>query len=396
MKFRFKNTLRILAKDTNYTNAIDGIFSILDQAHFYAFQLKDTATQQTKPLFYAQDSAILRFFEDSKLFLSGFAGKEAMDKFNTDAYEFLEIVMNNESLSTFFWDFRQFTIQILSNPALLDESDFNWKWNDLYERGRALLNDPIINNKWNQVWFDLRLALENIKNDTLQMKLAEDASKLAKDLFLDTNGKPSLVVMSTGLNNFRKLVLPIVKKHLENVSVSGLCGSNQTYDWKIEGLLLNAKEIIPDNIEMKVWGKSVISLAEKPNQSITYLTMWIRDMHLEAKDLKFYFNRKVIPKLEERGICDVNIKGKNELKITWKIEGEQDLPWKLCVEQVRCSLPSLDIYIKESTHTWLMKFFTTLFSGSIKRSIEDVVEKNVREGLATINEKMNDTLKGVM
>jgi len=181
--------------------------------------------------------------------------------------------------------------------------------------------------------------------------------------------------------------------------------TNDKYDWKIEGLNLNIQEIIPENIEMKVWGRATVGIKEDATSKVvTYLTMWIRNMNLEVKDLKFWFNRKVTPKLEERGIADVNIKGKNELKVTWKIEGEAtDTAWIFALEQVSCNLDTLDITIKESTHTWLMKLITSLFSGSIKRSIEDSIEKGIREamgdlqsGMESLTDRMTDTLKGVL
>jgi len=250
-------------------------------------------------------------------------------------------------------------------------------------------------HQWTQIWLNLRVCLENIKNDTLQQKLADDASKLAKDLFLDTSGNASLIVLAHGLTNVKNLLVPIFEKNLKHVPVPGMSGSNDKYDWNIDGLYLNGKEIIPDNIETRVWGKASVSLTDQPSKSVTYLTMWIKHMQLEAKELKFYFNRKVMPKIEEKGVCDVNITGNNELKITWKIEGEQDQPWNFSVEQVRCNLDHLDITIKESTHTWLMKFVTTVFSGTIRRSIEDAVEANLKEGLTNINDKMSTTIKGI-
>jgi hypothetical protein len=159
-------------------------------------------------------------------------------------------------------------------------------------------------------------------------------------------------------------VIPILKKNLESVNVGPISGSNDTYDWVIENLLLNVKDILPDHIEMKMWGRADISLTDSPSKALTYLTMWMyvqlyitlynftsRNVEVEAKELKFWFNRKSIPKLNERGIADVSLKGKNVLKITWKVDGSQDTKWTFGLAQVRCDLDKLDITIKESTHT---------------------------------------------
>jgi len=312
-----------------------------------------------------------------------------------DNKEFVQLVQSDSSLSSWFWDLRNYTIDVLRTPDLLENQDYINQWNSLIERGRIKLQDPKFNNQWNTIWKDVLVILDNVKNDTLQQKLTEDASKLAHDLFLDTSGKPSLNVLGSGLNNVRTLVIPVLKKNLENVSVGPLSGSNETYDWVIENLLLNVKDILPDHIEMKMWGKADISLTDAPSKAVTYLTMWIRNVELEAKDIKFWFQRKSIPKLNERGVADVSLKGKNELKITWKVDGSQDDKWVFGLAQVKCTLDNLDITIKESTHTFLMKLVTSLFSGTIRRSWEDKIEKAVVESMHTMNDQLNDAIKGV-
>jgi len=392
--------LKSLANNPDYRSAIDGMISLIDQLQFYMTQLgeetcQEICTEKKIYTFLAQDSAIYKFFNDFKTFFSGFTGQQSLENFNNDVYEFFQMVSKDDRFSNFFWNFREFLIEVLSNPQLLDNPVFTEKWNNTYEHATSLLNDPNYNKQWNKIWIDLRICIDNIKNDPLQQKLASDASKLAADFFLNTAGKPTLNILGSSLNKLRNLLLPLLKKYLENMKVPLLNGTNETYDWSIEGLIVNGQEILPENIELKVWGRALVPLNSTSTTSLTYLTIWIRNIKFESQDLKFWFNRKVLPKIEEKGICDVNIKGLNELKITWKIEGEQDQPWEFAIEQIKCNLGSSEITIKESTHTWLMKFITTLFAGSIRDSIDETIEKNVKEAMMSMSDKMNDTLKGI-
>jgi len=363
--------------------------------------------EKTQQLWYSEDSALFKLNKDLKLFVSNFTGVEPLDILSEDFTKFWQLAMNDERMSTFFWDFRTFLIDSINNPDTLDSDDVKAKWNDLFDRSRTLLNDPKYNELWNRIWVGIQICLENIKNDPLQLKLTNDAKKLVKDLFLDTTGTPSLPVIATSIVKVKNLLMPIIQKNLENVPVPGMSGTNEKYDWKIDGLLLNIKEVLPENIEVKLWGRALVGLKEDvASQAVTYLTVWIRDFHFDCKSLKFWFNRKVTPKLEERGLADFVLKGKNVLKITWKIQGtETDKTWQYGIEQVSCDLDDLDITIKESTHTWLMKMITSLFSGSIKRSIEDSVEKGITEGMGnfgktmyegveTLGDRLTDTLRG--
>jgi len=410
VKFRFNQILKTISNDPNYRAAIDGIFTLLDQLNFYMVQLKEQGEplkEQAKKLWYSEDSALGKLAKDLKLFVSNFTGTEPLDILSEDFTNFYQLVMKDEKLSSFFWDLRKYILDAINNPDILDTDDIKAKWTDLFDRSKALLNDPKYNNLWNRIWVSLQICLENIKNDPIQLKLTSDAKRLVQDLFLDTSGNPSLPVIASGVVKVKNLLMPIIKKNLENVPVPGMSGTSEKYDWKIDGLLLNIKEILPENIEVKVWGKALVGLKEDVGSTaITYLTVWIRDFHFDAKNLKFWFNRKVTPKLEERGIADCILKGKNILKITWKIQGtEMDKSWQYGIEQVSCDLDDLDITIKESTHTWLMKMVTSLFSGSIKRSIEDSVEKGIGEGMGnfgktmyegveSLQDRLTDTLRG--
>lgn len=398
LNYRFKQLFHKISSDQNFKAAVDGLLSLLDQISYWGNQLQEQAkqaAQEGKELAKSKDSHLSKMFCDMKSFIAGFTGEENLDTLYNDVTTFMQSVQSDSSLSSWFWDMRQYVIDVLSNPQLLENQEYTNQWNSLLERGKLKLQDTKFNNQWNAIWKDLLVILDNVKNDTLQQKLTDDASKLAHDLFLDTNGKPSLNIMGSGLNNIRNLIIPILKKNLENVPVGPISGSNETYDWVIENLLLNVKDILPDHIEMKMWGRADISLTDSPSKALTYLTMWIRNVELEAKDVKFWFHRKSIPKLNERGLADVSLKGKNELKITWKIDGSQDTNWIFGVGQVRCNLDNLDITIKESTHTFLMKMVTSLFSGTIKRNWEDKIEHVVVESLGTVNDKLNDAIKGI-
>jgi len=388
--------LRKISSDTNFKASVDGLFSVMDQIAFYGSQFQDQAKEvakEGKEKIECKDSHLNTMYCDLKTFISGFTGEQALDDLHKDSKTFIQSTINDNRLSNWFWDLRQYSIEVLRVPDLLENQEYVKQWESLLERGRTLLNDPKFNDQWNSVWKDSQVILDNVKNDTLQQKLTEDASRLAHDLFLDTSGKPSLNVLGSGLQNVRNLVIPILKKNLEKVSVGPIAGSNETYDWVIENLILNVKDILPDHIDIKLWGKADISLTEAPSKSLTYMTMWIRNVQLEAKDIKFWFHRKSIPKLNERGVADVSLTGKNELKITWKIDGTQETKWNFAIEQAKCTLDDLDITIKESTHTFLMKMITSLFSGTIKRSWEDRIEKTVRESLHTVNDQLNDAIK---
>jgi len=388
---RLRQLVQRLNGDPNFTSAVNGIFQLFDQIQYWAVQLKEQAMQTTQTI---ETSALWRMWIDGKSFVANFTGQQILNKSYDDVWNFYQLVMNDERLRTFFWEFREFFLTVLREPALLDTDDFKQKWNNLYTYSYEWMNDQRYQKLVNTIYNDFNIIIERLRSDTVSQQLSEDVTRLAKDVFLDESGNPSLQIMTQGLDNLRSLVAPILRKYLENVPIPPFSGSDETYDWQIDQMFINGSTIIPDNFELKVWGDANVSLTEKPSSAATYITMWIRDIGLVAKDIKFHFKRKSFPKLEESGVADVSISDKGtKLKIVWKVIGQQNQPWKFSIYQVACSLSNLDITIKQSSHTWLMKFLTTLFSGTIRRNIEDKIESSVIEGLATVNDRLNETVQ---
>jgi len=399
IQYRFKNLINNLNSDPNFRKAIDGFFGLMDQIQYYATQLKEQTKgqlQEKAQQFNFRDSALMQVFNDTKIFIAGFTGEDSLNRLVDDSWNLMNLILNDEQLRVFFWEFRQYVSEVLYNPALLEEPTYKTRWDNLVTRAKQHTTNQQFRDLFYANWADLETCMDNIKHDTLTQRLANDAARVAKDLFLDTSGKPSFTVMAQGLVNLRDLLLPVIRKNLENVYIPGFTGSNEKYDWNIDGMYLNAAQLLPDNIEVKTWGRAQISLTDKPSEVLDYMTMWIRNIGIEAKNLKFHFVRKSTPKLDERGIAYIFVSGRNEIKVTWRVQAKEGQPWVFSIEQVHVDLGDLDVTIKESTHKFMMKMVTSLFAGTIQRSIEDALEKNIRESLGMVNHKMSEAVAGMI
>jgi len=366
------------------------MFTLFDQVQFFAYRLKNEAAAQAETI---QTPSLNAMWSDATQFLINFVGEEVVNMMITDFNELYDTISSDTLLMNYMTELRDFLVDALKKPDLINTDQMNQRWDDLYLRGQEYLNDPQYTEKFKKLSLDIRVLIDSFRTDIASNQLAADASKLAKDLFLDESGKPSLNIMASGLSNLRSLVTPILKKNLENVPLPGISGEDETYKWDIQSLVLNMSDLVPDNIEMRVWGAANVSLASQDAVAATYITMWIKNVGVDVKDMKFQFQRKVFPKIEDKGIADVSITGKNQLKIVWKIAGKQDENWMFSIQQVSCSIPKLNITVKESEHSFLMKMLTTLFSGSIRHSMEHSIEDNIKESLGTINDQLNNVIK---
>jgi len=235
--------------------------------------------------------------------------------------------------------------------------------------------------------------LDNIKNDETRKKLSHDTRVLAHDLFLDSTGNPSLAVTQTGLNNARSLLAPVLRKNLEVLNFPLLSGSSKEYDWEIRDLTLNGADIIPDQVEVRLWSDAQVRFTEGTSKAVTYLTVWIRDVGITASDVKFHFKRKVFPSLDTFGRANIKIYGNNQMRITWKVFFETDKPLDMKLYSLRCYIDHFKIDFIESNHTILDKMIIGLWHSSIKRRLEESVENSVRDALFKLNIQLSESLK---
>ncbi len=81
-----------------------------------------------------------------------------------------------------------------------------------------------------------------------------------------------------------------------------------------------------------------------------------RDISIHAKGFKYFFKRSSFPAVEDEGIADLDVYGKNsQIKITWKIttRGATDTtPGSVLFEMadVHCSIDHLSLSIREARH----------------------------------------------
>jgi len=131
---RLRQLIQRLNTDPTFRSAVNGLFQLFDHIQFWGQQLKEQ-TQQTGATvqqFTQQNSALWKMWLDAKTFVSAFTGEQPLNKLYTDVYSFNTLVLNDSRLTTFFWDFRNFLIDVIQNPTLMDNNEYIQKWNNLY------------------------------------------------------------------------------------------------------------------------------------------------------------------------------------------------------------------------------------------------------------------------
>jgi hypothetical protein len=195
VKERLRNLINRINADPNYQSAVNGVFQFFDQVQYWAQHFKEQAQDKIGGI--QQSSAVWRMWNDGKSFIANFTGNDVLNKFITDINNFYTLVLNDTRLRQFFWDFRDFVMNIIQNPQLLDTDEYNKKWNDLYVYSYEWMNDPRYKDLLNTIYFDMNSISNAFQTDTTTQQLGEELTRLARDVVLDESGKPSLQIMTT-------------------------------------------------------------------------------------------------------------------------------------------------------------------------------------------------------
>jgi hypothetical protein len=200
VRTEFNAIITKISRDANFSNAVNGLFYLMDQIQFFAHRLKSEAEAQVETI---QTPSLNAMWVDAKEFLINFVGEEVISMLVSDWNELYKSISTDTLLMNYFSELRDFLVDVLKKPDLINSEEMNQKWDDLYLRGQEYLNDEQYVEKFKKLNLDIRVLIDSFKTDVASNQLAADASKLARDLFLDESGKPSLNIMSTGLNNLR-------------------------------------------------------------------------------------------------------------------------------------------------------------------------------------------------
>jgi len=103
----------------------------------------------------------------------------------------------------------------------------------------------------------------------------------------------------------------------------------------------------------------------------------MRDFNALIRDINFKYERKKIPQISDFGIADVDILGL-DIELKWKMEMKGST-LNFYVDHVKCLIDTLNTNIKEGNHKTLGNIYVTLFSGGMKRSLEETVEETLRK-----------------
>jgi len=240
--------------------------------------------------------------------------------------------------------------------------------------------------------------LNSIKKDSTLNEFQASVQQFAKDFGLSgPSGKPDLLKMTTGIDQLRLLIVPVLRKMLENIPLARIEIYNPSYEMALDDIYLNGTDVLPEHFQMQFDNKLDADLRLQGNPTTNKTRLWIEVSGIKPqfKHFSFAYRRKTFPALEDRGTANLFFKGKGmKVVASWEVDSESGKQPNAFIRNCKCTIDSVDIQILEAEkHSFFDKMAATMMQSTVKRKLSAAIEELLWANMGPINDQINQFFK---
>lgn len=337
-------------------------------------------------------------FKAAKRILKRFSGPQEYRKLKSNFWDIWEDFMRDDFIVSFFKDLNTFAEKSFTDAKWLETESFHEEAVDLISRGRTLSSKKQYLDRLILLGLQINDLLNSIKKDETLVDFQTSVNQLAKDFgIIGPQGQPDLIKMTTGIDQLKMLLIPLIKKLLEDIPLAKMEFYSQELDMVIEDLFVNGGDILPEFVRMNFDNRLEADFRLKGNESANRTRLWVevRGIKPSFKHFKFWYQRKTFPKLEDTGMANLIFKGYGiRLVMIWELSAESGKETILKLKNCKCTIDSIDIEVLEAKkHSLLDKIGASILEGRLKRRISSAIENFLYANMEAANTQINTFFK---
>jgi len=389
---KFRTLLGRLGSQPQYYTAMDHLFHLFDQISEKADRAKSDPNVPSPSELPTQRYDQL--WQESKEIMEQFSGVGTFDELERRIWTLVHLMKADPEARQFLQTLRQYMLEVTRNPQLLQ--------NDAeIRRGRMLMDEAqyLFRGKYrpqfNDIFEQTRMILLNIQNDTARQDFSAKLHKLGADFAFDDQGRPDLFVIQESLSQMRTILIPFLTRQLAHLPIPKIEGANPKYDFSIDGMILHVADLLPQFVNIQTKTDTRMNVQRLATQKNSTKIMEVDQIRAVFKDIRFFYRRKRVPRIEDHGIADVDLSQGTgvSVKIVWKLKSRMNQPYLLRLLKVKCSIDRLAITVRNAKHNIIDKLATKLFAGTIKKQVANAIVNNIINTLTPLSVKLNDLFK---
>jgi hypothetical protein len=387
---RFMDVMRTVARRERSRRVFTGLFDVFD---FLAMQVQgqpETTKENVKSTVKSttwditHDEHVYNTLKLAQEIFEEFTGNASLDPFLHKMRRILRTLRKDPESRDYFFQLRKFILDILKNPALLDDERKVEEGRLLVRRGSSLSNRKL-NRHINGAASDVRQLVNNAKNDPHINNLRRDMKRLIRDVMLDRDG--NVTFKPEALDQLRLIIVSTLVQRLK-VPLPTINYSDAKMDYTLSNAMLTIEDIVPSNVYVKEKGRLGVDLTDvrspttdRANNTIKFVIKGV-NLHMPACNL--WFRKKTFPKIEDEGVASIDIGGRG-VDLVVVIETFFKSADFFHVKRVWCDVHNLRLHLSDTRHDFLYNTFLKLWSRQLKRNMQNSVERRISSNLEQLN-----------
>jgi hypothetical protein len=389
LSYRFITLLRRL--NNNNPEFAQACRNFLDAIEDIKNEVKQAKNKSSSSQFVTED--VKKAKEEAKKIVESFSGRK-LDKLLDSINQFAQRLNDDQELDQWMRDIRKVIEDCLTNPQTVDGEDFYKRVDELVDRGNCILQGKY-KSDYQYILDEIKSIFESIKNDPDVKKLQGSIERFLKN-FTTTDEQGNRKFNNDLLGQMRKFIVPLLLKQLERVPIPNFEGSNEDMDFRLENVVLNAAEILPDHVHIFMSSDIDLNIKDlEADKARSRALLKITNMKTKIENVKFWYKRKTIPRIEDHGIADIALKGEGaslyiHLQLGEPLFGDKN---EFKFSKIRFDIDKLQIDIKETQHTILMPIIMAVMEGRFRRELENSIEERIKSVCHDIESGLNELLQ---
>jgi len=375
---KLRGLLFELGTTSEYKEFINSLSTFFQTNWNYLSTFFEESTVQNKTY-----TALLVVVGDVQTILERFSGDKSLNDLRTRLGGLLNTISHDQKVKQLFSRWRDFIKKTFESPETtqnLDIQSLDKELLSLLDTGRDLFKKEKLQEDIGFIFKEMKELFERIKEDTALNTFGKDFQHIKKGLLSSEEGKLDFTTLKNSLPTLKNVLVPTLTTALRHIPVPTITVDNEKYYLQLSNLSVAAQDLIPEKIRIHFSNDIFFDFSSDRNDHlVSRLTVLMRDFNATVRDMNFKYDRKKMPQISDMGIADIEILG-IDIDLRWRMEMDES---RLCfyVDNVKCLIDSIKTDIKEANHKMLDNIYLTLFSGSLKTSLEETIEDTLREKL---------------
>jgi len=277
-------------------------------------------------------------------------------------------VDNDHEAHQFFKQMRENADYIVNNPEKAQDQESINKSRQNFDRGLSVMDR--YGDRFRELFKEFKAVLHSLQDEKYALYYKQDIKSVGQSLrgnFLETAVQ------------LRALLIPILKKSLEEIKLPRIEDSNQAASWTIDNIVLNGKETNLDDISLKF----KIGLKD-----LIKVTLKVKNIDARFRGVEFTYNRTATPSWSDKGVLDCRFSSPC-WKLKWIVDQDKGREPRFELAEASSRVKRLDINFVKAEHKWVDTILMPLWTPALRASARKGIENMLRARAEPLTDALN-------